>query len=71
MTNFWILMLIAITISLASQFFIKKKYGIDKSGWRYKHVSNTHNGSKSLYLFCLCFHSPFFQLNICFFYFLL
>ncbi|MGM3042079.1 DUF4181 domain-containing protein, partial [Bacillus cereus group sp. BC46] len=42
MTNFWILMLIAITISLASQFFIKKKYGIDKSGWRYKHVSNTH-----------------------------
>ncbi|ASC82577.1 hypothetical protein CDA59_08905, partial [Bacillus subtilis] len=28
MTNFWILMLIAITISLASQFFIKKKYGI-------------------------------------------
>lgn len=42
MTNFWILMLIAITISLASQFFIKKIYGIDKSGWRYKHVSNTH-----------------------------
>lgn len=71
MTNFWILMLIAITISLASQFFIKKKYGIDKSGWRYKHVSNTHKWIEITLLILFVFSLSFFQLNICFFYFLL
>ncbi|MGG5775050.1 DUF4181 domain-containing protein [Bacillus subtilis] len=63
MTNFWILMLIAITISLASQFFIKKKYGIDKSGWRYKHVSNTHKWIEITLLILFVFSPSFFPVE--------
>ncbi|AKE25422.1 DUF4181 domain-containing protein [Bacillus subtilis] len=63
MTNFWILMLIAITISLASQFFIKKKYGIDKSGWRYKHVSNTHKWIEITLLILFVFSLSFFPVE--------
>lgn len=71
MTNFWILMLVAITISTASQFYIKKKFGIDKSGWRYKHVSNTHKWTEIILLIVFVFSLSFSQLNICFYYFLL
>ncbi|MDI6564736.1 DUF4181 domain-containing protein [Bacillus subtilis] len=63
MTNFWILMLIAITISLASQFFIKKKYGIDKSGWQYKHVSNTHKWIEITLLILFVFSLSFFPVE--------
>lgn len=59
MTNFWILMLIAITISLASQFFIKKNTVLINPAGDISMSAIHTNGSKSLYLFCLCFHSPF------------
>ncbi|MGE9754028.1 DUF4181 domain-containing protein [Bacillus inaquosorum] len=59
MANFWMLMLIAITISTASQFYIEKKFGIDKSGWRYKHVSNTHKWIEIILLILFVFSLPF------------
>ncbi|ADM39580.1 DUF4181 domain-containing protein [Bacillus spizizenii ATCC 6633 = JCM 2499] len=63
MTNFWILMLVAITISTASQFYIKKKFGIDKSGWRYKHVSNTHKWTEIILLIVFVFSLSFFPVE--------
>ncbi|MCY8309711.1 DUF4181 domain-containing protein [Bacillus vallismortis] len=60
MTNFWILMLVAITISTASQFYIKKKFGIDKSGWQYKHVNNTHKWTEIILLIVFVFSLSFF-----------
>ncbi|MDQ1854160.1 DUF4181 domain-containing protein [Bacillus stercoris] len=63
MTNFWILMLIAITTSMASQFFIKKKYGIDNSGWRYKHVSSTHKWIEIILLILFVFSLSFFPVE--------
>ncbi|MCB7154737.1 DUF4181 domain-containing protein [Bacillus stercoris] len=63
MTNFWILMLIAITTSMASHFFIKKKYGIDNSGWRYKHVSSTHKWIEIILLILFVFSLSFFPVE--------
>ncbi|MGQ9008336.1 DUF4181 domain-containing protein [Bacillus stercoris] len=60
MTNFWILMLIVIIISTGSQFFIKKKFGIDKSGWRYEHVSDAHKWVEIILLILFMFSLFFF-----------
>lgn len=71
MTNFWILMLVAITISTASQFYIKKNLVLINPAGGISMSAIHTNGPKSFYLLYLCFHSPFSQLNICFYYFLL
>ncbi|MER0465240.1 DUF4181 domain-containing protein [Bacillus cabrialesii subsp. cabrialesii] len=63
MTSFWILMLIAITISTAAQFFMKKKFGINNSGWRYKHVSNTHKWIEIILLILFVFSLSFFPVE--------